>query len=99
MNVGMGLELSLGMNGIKMLKEILTGLVMVGNVFLVAAVHMRHAEFEECMAHEAFVKEMQKAYNEVQSKTFEFQDFREKKPRPTAEEVIDQAVGKKGKDK
>ena len=63
--------------------------------FLVAAVHMRHAEFEECMAHEAFVKEIQKAYNEVQSKTFDFQDFREKKPRPTADEVIDQAVGKK----
>ena len=46
---------------------------MVENVFfLVAAVHMRHAEFEECMAHEAFVKEMQKAYSEVQSKTFDF---------------------------
>ena len=57
----MDLELSLGMNGIKMLKEILTGLVMVENVFfLVAAVHMRHAEFEECMAHEAFVKEMKR---------------------------------------
>ena len=65
--------------------------------FLVAAVHMRHAEFEECMAHEAFVKEMQKAYSEVQSKTFDFQDFREKKPRPTADEVIDKAVGKKRK--
>ena len=49
---------------------------MVENVFfLVAAVHMRHAEFEECMGHEAFIKEMQTAYQEVQSKTFEFQDF------------------------
>ena len=58
---------------------------------------MRHAEFEECMAHEAFVKEMQKAYAEVHAKTFEFQDFRERTPRPTAEEVIDQAVSNKGK--
>ena len=49
------------------------------------------------MAHEAFIKETQKAYQEVQSKTFEFQDFREKKPRPTADEVIDNAVGKKVK--
>ena len=40
---------------------------------------------------------MHKAYTEIQAATFEFQDFREKKPRPTAEEVIDQAVGKKVK--
>ena len=33
-----------------------------GTCFLVAAVHMRHAEFEECMAHEEFIKEMKKAY-------------------------------------
>ena len=70
---------------------------MVESVFLVVSAHMRHAEFEECMAHEAFITEMQKAYQEVQSKTFEFQDFREKKPRPTADEVIDQAVGKQAK--
>ena len=54
----MDLELPLDMNGIKKREEILIGLAMVESVFLVAAVHMRHAEFEECMAHEAFVKEM-----------------------------------------
>ena len=48
------------MNGIKKLNETLIGSVMAENVFLVAAVHMRHAEFEECMAHEEFIKEMKR---------------------------------------
>ncbi len=47
---------------------------------------MRHAEFEECLAHEKLVEEMQKTFAEVSVPTFEYHDVRTSQMDP--EEVI-----------
>ena len=48
-----------------------------GTCFLVAGTHMRHAEFEECLSHEKFVEELDKAFQEMQTPTMQYQDWRE----------------------
>ena len=59
-----------------------------GKCFLVAGTHMRHAEFEECLVQEKFVQEMQKAFEEVQTPTFQYYDVRRDQVDP--EEVTGQ---------
>ena len=67
-----------------------------GKCFLTAGTHLRHAEFEECLAHEKFVEEMQKAFAEVSVPTFEYTDVRTSQMDP--EEVIGSAVQSPMKD-
>ena len=62
-----------------------------GKCFLVAGTHMRHAEFEECFSHEEFVKEMQRAFDNVQTPTFQYSDVRRDQASP--DEVIGQRLG------
>ena len=47
-----------------------------GKCFLVAGTHLRHAEFEECLVHEKFVEELKKAFENVQTTTFDYVDLR-----------------------
>ena len=55
-----------------------------GKCFLVAGTHMRHAEFEECLTHEKFVEEMKKAFDNVQTPTFQYADVRRDQVDPDA---------------
>ena len=48
--------------------------------FLVAAVHMRHAEFEECMAHEEFIKEMKRHIKKFNRRQWNFKTLGNRNP-------------------
>ena len=61
-----------------------------GKCFLTAGTHLRHAEFEECLAHEKFIEEMQKTFKEVSGPTFQYADVRNSQMDP--EQVIGSAL-------
>ena len=69
-----------------------------GKCFLVAGSHMRHAEFEETLAHEQFILEMKKAFEEVGTTNFQYHDVRRDQTDPdlVIENVVGQSNGTQG---
>ena len=61
-----------------------------GKCFLVAGTHMRHAEFEESLSQEAFVKELNKVFEELQTPTMQYTDMRKEQLDPDT--VLEQSI-------
>ena len=57
-----------------------------GKAFLVSGTHMRHAEIAECLTQEAFLKEMNQAFQNATGTTFEYADVR--RDQRTPDEVV-----------